>query len=160
AHIADRPCGGPLRPPADRPRGALHLRACREHDHDRTAHEDARPRSFVRRSVHHRLRPRLRNADRARACAHAGSITSDLACGRRLDIGQPDGRDLRTALGGLIYAISPVLIGVICLFFYACSITLITLVKARGPAASRDPPTFASVLAGFHYIRSRRRLLG
>jgi len=64
------------------------------------------------------------------------------------------------ALGGLIYAISPVLIGVICLFFYACSITLITLVKARGPAASRDPPTFASVLAGFHYIRSRRRLLG
>src|SRR5262252_4999218 len=64
------------------------------------------------------------------------------------------------ALGGLIYVISPVLIGVICLFFFACSITLITLVKTRGPAPSRDPPTFASVLAGFHYIRSRRRLLG
>jgi predicted MFS family arabinose efflux permease len=64
------------------------------------------------------------------------------------------------ALGGLIYAISPVLIGVICLFFFACSITLITLVKTCGPAPSRDPPTFASVLAGFHYIRSRRRLLG
>ena len=64
------------------------------------------------------------------------------------------------ALGGLIYAISPVLIGVICLVFFACSITLITLVRARGPAPPRDPPTFASVLAGFHYIRSRRRLLG
>ena len=33
------------------------------------------------------------------------------------------------ALGGLIYAINPVLIGVICLFFFACSITLVTLVK-------------------------------
>ena len=64
------------------------------------------------------------------------------------------------ALGGFIYAVSPVLIGVICLFFFACSITLITLVKAPGPAPVRDPPTFASVLAGFHYIRSRRRLLG
>jgi MFS family permease len=64
------------------------------------------------------------------------------------------------ALGGLIYAISPVLIGVICLFFFACSITLVTLVKSRGPVSPREPPTFASVLAGIHYIRSRRRLLG
>ena len=64
------------------------------------------------------------------------------------------------ALGGLIYAINPVLIGVICLFFFACSITLVTLVQTRGPAPAREPPTFASVLAGIHYIRSRRRLLG
>src|SRR4249920_398610 len=33
------------------------------------------------------------------------------------------------ALGGLIYALNPLLIGVICLFFFACSITLVTLVK-------------------------------
>jgi Transmembrane secretion effector len=32
----------------------------------------------------------------AHALAPIGSIASDLACGRRLDIGQPDGRDLRT----------------------------------------------------------------
>ena len=64
------------------------------------------------------------------------------------------------ALGGLIYAINPVLIGVICLFFFACSITLVTLVKTRGPAPPREPPTFASVLAGIHFIRSRHRLLG
>jgi len=64
------------------------------------------------------------------------------------------------ALGGLLYAISPVLIGVVCLFFFACSITLITLVQVRGPAPLREPPTFKSVLAGIHYIRSRRRLLG
>jgi MFS family permease len=64
------------------------------------------------------------------------------------------------ALGGLIYAISPVLIGLACLIFFASSITLVSLVHARGPAPSREPPTLASVLAGFHYIRSRRRLLG
>src|SRR5262245_56628098 len=64
------------------------------------------------------------------------------------------------ALGGLIYAISPVLIGFICLIFFACSMTLVTLVRARGPSPPREPPTFASVLAGLHYIRSRRRLLG
>jgi MFS family permease len=64
------------------------------------------------------------------------------------------------ALGGLIYAVSPVLIGLACLIFFASSITLVSLVHARGPALSREPPTLASVLAGFHYIRSRRRLLG
>lgn len=64
------------------------------------------------------------------------------------------------ALGGLLYALSPVLIGLICLIFFACSITLVSLVRAQVPALPRDPPTFASVLAGFHYIRSRRRLLG
>jgi MFS family permease len=64
------------------------------------------------------------------------------------------------ALGGLIYAVSPLLIGLTCLIFFACSITLVTLIRARGPAPAREPPTFASVLAGFHYIRGRRRLLG
>jgi MFS family permease len=64
------------------------------------------------------------------------------------------------ALGGLIYAISPVLIGFVCLIFFACSITLVSLVRARRPAPPREPPTFKSVLAGLHYIRSRRRLLG
>ena len=56
------------------------------------------------------------------------------------------------ALGGLIYALNPVLVGLTCLIFFACSITLVSLVQARGPAPPRDPPTFASVLAGFHYI--------
>ncbi|HEY6381634.1 MAG TPA: MFS transporter, partial [Pseudolabrys sp.] len=64
------------------------------------------------------------------------------------------------ALGGLIYAVSPVLIGLACLIFFAASITLVSLVHAKGPAPSREQPTLASVLAGFHCIRSRRRLLG
>jgi MFS family permease len=64
------------------------------------------------------------------------------------------------ALGGLIYTLSPVLVGVVCLVFFACSIGLVTLVRAKAPPPPQEPPTFASVLAGFHYIRSRRRLLG
>jgi MFS family permease len=64
------------------------------------------------------------------------------------------------ALGGLIYTISPTLVGTICLVFFTASITLVTLVRVKGPAANREPPTFASVLAGFEYIRTRRRLLG
>jgi len=64
------------------------------------------------------------------------------------------------ALGGLIYTISPLLVGLVALVFFVASITLISFVRAKGPAAKRDPPTFASVLAGFHFVRSRRRLLG
>jgi MFS family permease len=64
------------------------------------------------------------------------------------------------ALGGLIYTISPLLVGLVALVFFVASITLITFVRTKGPPAKRDPPTFASVLAGFDYVRSRRRLLG
>jgi MFS family permease len=64
------------------------------------------------------------------------------------------------ALGGLLYTISPKLVGTLCLVFFTASITLVTLVRVKGPAANREPPTFASVLAGFEYIRTRRRLLG
>src|ERR1019366_273931 len=49
------------------------------------------------------------------------------------------------ALGGLIYTISPTLVSAICLVFFTASITLITWVRAKGPAANREPPTFASV---------------
>ena len=41
------------------------------------------------------------------------------------------------ALGGLIYALSPVLVGVICLAFFACSITLISFVRAKGRRRQR-----------------------
>ena len=38
------------------------------------------------------------------------------------------------ALGGLIYALNPVLVGVVCLALFACSITLISFVRAKGSA--------------------------
>ncbi len=64
------------------------------------------------------------------------------------------------ALGGLIYTIDPLLVGICCLVFFTGSIALITFVRVKGPPSKRDPPTFASVLAGFDYVRQRRRLLG
>jgi predicted MFS family arabinose efflux permease len=64
------------------------------------------------------------------------------------------------AIGGLIYAASPVMVGVVCLVFFACSITLVSFVNSERPPSPREPPTIASVFAGFEYIRIRRRLLG
>ncbi len=64
------------------------------------------------------------------------------------------------ALGGLIYAASPVAVTALCIAFFGTSIALVSFIVARGPAPAREPPTFASVLAGFEFIRTNRRLLG
>lgn len=64
------------------------------------------------------------------------------------------------ALGGLIYTLSPVLVGVVCVILLAVSITLISFVQVNRPPVNREPPTFRSVLAGFEFVRTRRRLLG
>jgi MFS family permease len=64
------------------------------------------------------------------------------------------------ALGGLFYTVSPKLTVALCVLFFSASITLISFVHAKGPAGNREPPTFASVLAGFNYLRTRPRLLG
>jgi MFS family permease len=64
------------------------------------------------------------------------------------------------ALGGLIYMVSPLLVALFCLVFFISSITLISFVRVKATVPSRDPPTFASVLAGFEYVRTRHRLLG
>ena len=64
------------------------------------------------------------------------------------------------ALGGLIYAFNPVLVTSLCVVFFATAITLISFVQPRLLSEAREPPTFSSILAGFHYIRTRRRLLG
>ena len=64
------------------------------------------------------------------------------------------------ALGGLIYAVQPVLVSALCVVFFATAITLISLVQPRALAQAREPPSFSAVLDGFHYIRTRRRLLG
>jgi MFS family permease len=64
------------------------------------------------------------------------------------------------ALGGLIYAASPVGVGAICVAFFSTAVTLVSFVRSARPAAGREPPSVGSVLAGFDYIRTRRRLLG
>ncbi|MBI1204274.1 MAG: MFS transporter [Rhodopseudomonas sp.] len=65
------------------------------------------------------------------------------------------------ALGGLVYAVRPVTVAILCVAFFVCSVTLVSLIRIKGNVvAGREPPTFKSVLAGFDYIRRRRRLLG
>jgi MFS family permease len=64
------------------------------------------------------------------------------------------------ALGGLIYAVSPIVVGTICVMFFTGAFTFVSFVRAKGPTAGREPPTLTSVLAGFGFIRTRRRLLG
>jgi MFS family permease len=64
------------------------------------------------------------------------------------------------ALGGLIYAASPIAVTALCVVFFATSIILVSLIVVEGTAPAREPPTFASVLAGFEFIRTSRRLLG
>ena len=64
------------------------------------------------------------------------------------------------ALGGLLYAISPIAVAALCVLLFCTSITLVSFIVVKGPAAVPEPPTFASVLAGFKFIGTRRRLLG
>jgi MFS family permease len=64
------------------------------------------------------------------------------------------------ALGGLIYALNPVVVSALCVAFFAAAIGFVSFIRIKGPPPPRDPPTFASVLAGFEFIRTRPRLLG
>lgn len=64
------------------------------------------------------------------------------------------------ALGGLIYALSPLAVGGVCVVFFLVAIICMTLVRVERPPAPREPPTLASVFAGFTYIAQSRRLLG
>ena len=64
------------------------------------------------------------------------------------------------ALGGLLYAVSPVAVAALCVLLFCTSITLVSFIAVKGLTAAREPPTFASVLAGFKFIATRRRLLG
>ena len=64
------------------------------------------------------------------------------------------------ALGGLIYAVSSVVVTCICVVLFGTAMTFVTLIKITGASAGREPPGFTSVLAGFDFIRTRRRLLG
>ncbi len=64
------------------------------------------------------------------------------------------------ALGGLIYAFSPLAVGIVCVVFFVCAITFVSLIRLQKVTASREPPTIRSVLAGIDYIRTRSRLLG
>jgi MFS family permease len=64
------------------------------------------------------------------------------------------------AAGGLIYAFSPALVCLLAIALCAIATVLVSQIKVERPPVPREPPSFASVLAGFDFIRTRPRLLG
>jgi MFS family permease len=65
------------------------------------------------------------------------------------------------AAGGLLYAVSPILVYALCCLLYIVSSQLIGLVKVeRTAATSREPFSIAVLLAGFTYIRHNPIVLG
>jgi MFS family permease len=83
----------------------------------------------------------------ARATA-AGASASQIAV-----IGGP-------AVGGLLYAVSPVLVYALCCTLYLVSSVLISLVTAARTATSREPLSPAVIFAGFRYMRHNPVVFG
>jgi MFS family permease len=64
------------------------------------------------------------------------------------------------AVGGLIYAISPVLVYALCCVLYVTSVLVMGLVVAVRTAPAREPLSLAVLFAGFAYIRRSPVILG
>jgi MFS family permease len=64
------------------------------------------------------------------------------------------------ALGGLVYAVEPRAVSALCVVLFLAAVTCVSAIKIKGNVPSREPPTLRSALAGFHFVRSRKRLLG
>ena len=83
----------------------------------------------------------------ARATA-AGASASQIAV-----IGGP-------AVGGLLYAVSPIVVYALCCALYVVSSTLIGLVTVARTTPSREPLSLAVIFAGFRYMRHNPVILG
>jgi len=64
------------------------------------------------------------------------------------------------AMGGLLYAVSPILVYALCCTLYFTSSILIGNVKVERNASSREPISLAVLFAGFRYIRHNPVILG
>ncbi len=64
------------------------------------------------------------------------------------------------AAGGLLYAVSPILVYALCCMLYLTSSVLIANVKVERNAPSREPVSLAVLFAGFAYIRHNPVILG
>ena len=64
------------------------------------------------------------------------------------------------ALGGLIYAVSPVAVYALCAALYLTASVIVGLIKIERSAPSREPLSAAVLFAGFGYILHNRRILG
>ena len=64
------------------------------------------------------------------------------------------------AIGGLIYAVSPVLVYALCCLLYFAAALLMSLMRIERIASTREPVSFAVLFAGFNYIRHNPIILG
>jgi MFS family permease len=64
------------------------------------------------------------------------------------------------AAGGLLYAVSPVLVYALCCALYITASLFISLVRVERTAISREPLSLAVLFAGFAYIRRNPLILG
>ena len=64
------------------------------------------------------------------------------------------------AVGGLLYAVSPILVYALCATLYITSSILISTVTADRTARSREPLSLAMLFAGFFYMRHNPIVLG
>jgi MFS family permease len=64
------------------------------------------------------------------------------------------------AAGGLLYAVSPVVVYSLCCGLYLVSSTVISLVTAVRTATLREPLSLAVIFAGFRYMRHNPVILG
>jgi MFS family permease len=64
------------------------------------------------------------------------------------------------AIGGLLYAVSPILVYALCCALYFTSSIMIGNVKIVGNARTREPLSLAVLFAGFAYIRHSPVILG
>jgi MFS family permease len=64
------------------------------------------------------------------------------------------------AAGGLLYAVSPIMVYALCSALYIVSSTLISMVTAERVATSREPLSLPMLFAGFFYMRHNPIVLG
>jgi MFS family permease len=64
------------------------------------------------------------------------------------------------AVGGLIYAFSPVLVYALCGVLFISAGVLISMIRIERAMPARQPPSFATLFAGFDYLRRNRIVLG
>jgi MFS family permease len=64
------------------------------------------------------------------------------------------------AVGGLIYAFSPVLVYALCCLLYVFAGLMVSLIRVERTVPAREPLSFAVLFAGFDYMRRNRIVLG
>jgi hypothetical protein len=64
------------------------------------------------------------------------------------------------AVGGVLYVFGAEVVYLVCTAVFVLASVLVGMIRLQGPPPAKRPVTLATVLAGFHYLRHDRVLLG